>query len=217
MNFNGGSSQNPPNLPPPYYPALNDEVHNIPPTKYPYYPYYLSPPTNSNYLSAGSNFTPSSTPTGSMVGLGNSGADVNTIPNEGDAEEVVGGVVGGAKKWSVEEDKRLIHAWINIGIDAVVGSDQKKSSFWKRVASNFNEHRPRGMLIRSWKTLNGRWSRCSPLVSKREGILLELEHSNQSGWNDNMIIEYAQKLFTERIRKRFDLDHWYDMLKDQPK
>ena len=32
-----------------------------------------------------------------------------------------------------------------------------------------------------------------------------------------MIIEYAQKLFTERIRKRFDLDHWYDMLKDQLK
>ena len=44
---------------------------------------------------------------------------MDTIPNEGDAE-VVGGVVGGAKKWSVEEDKRLICAWINIGIDAVV-------------------------------------------------------------------------------------------------
>jgi len=89
-----------------------------------------------------------------MVGLGNSRADVEPIPNEGDAEEVVGGVVDGAKKWFVEEDKRLIRSWINIHIDAVVGSDQKKGSFWKRVASNFNEHRPQGASIRSWKTLN---------------------------------------------------------------
>jgi len=77
-----------------------------------------------------------------MVGLGNSRADMDTIPNEGDAKEVVGGVVGSAKKWSVEEDKWLIRAWINISTDAVVRSDQKKSSFKKRVASNFNKHRP---------------------------------------------------------------------------
>ena len=32
-----------------------------------------------------------------------------------------------------------------------------------------------------------------------------------------MIMEHAQKLFIERIGKRFDLEHWYDMLKDQPK
>jgi len=82
-----------------------------------------------------------------MAGLGNSGADVDNIPNEGDAEEVVGGVVGGAKKWSVAEDKRLIRAWINICTNAIVGSDQKKSSFWKRIASNFNEHRPCGASI----------------------------------------------------------------------
>ena len=70
MNFSGGSSQNPPHLPPPYYPPPNNEVHNIPPTEYPYYPYYPPPSTNSNYLSAGSNSTPSSAPTGSMVELG---------------------------------------------------------------------------------------------------------------------------------------------------
>jgi len=113
-----------------------------------------------------------------MAKLGNSGADVETIPKEEDAEEVVGGVVGGAKKWSVEEGKQLIRAWINIGTYAVVGSDQKKISFWKRVASNFNEHSPRGASIRSSKTLNGRWNLCSPLVNKWVGILLELEHTN---------------------------------------
>jgi len=38
-----------------------------------------------------------------------------------------------------------------------------------------------------------------------------------NGQNDSMIIEHANKLFTERIGKMFDLDHWYDMVKDQPK
>ena len=213
MHFSGGSTQNSPNFPPHYYPPPNNEVHNVPPTEYPYYPYYPPPPTNSNYLSVGSTSTPSSTPTGP---IGESRPDVETVPDEGDAEEVVERVVS-AKKWSLEEDKRLIRSWINIGTDAVVGSDQKKSSFWKRVAETFNEHRPRGASIRSWKTLNGRWSRCSPLVSKWAGILLEVERSNHSGWNDSMIVEHAQKLFIERDGKRFELEHWYDMLKDQPK
>ena len=46
---------------------------------------------------------------------------------------------------------------------------------------------------------------------------MKLERSNHSGWNDSMIMEHAQKLFIERIGKRFDLEHWYEMLKDQPK
>ena len=49
------------------------------------------------------------------------------------------------------------------------------------------------------------------------GILLEVEYINQSGWNESRIIEKAQKLFIERMGKRFDLDHWYDILKDQHK
>jgi len=32
-----------------------------------------------------------------------------------------------------------------------------------------------------------------------------------------MNLEKAQKLFTEHVGKSFDLDHWYETLKDQPK
>lgn len=97
-----------------------------------------------------------------MAGLGDSETEID--PNtEGDVEEVQGGASIGAKKWTVEEDQRLIRAWINVDTDPIVGNDQKKSGFWARMASNFNDHRPRGASIRSWKTLNGRWLRCSPL------------------------------------------------------
>ena len=56
-----------------------------------------------------------------------------------------------------------------------------------------------------------------PLVSKWAGIILEVTRTNQSGSNESMSLEKAQNLFTERVGKRFDLDHWYEMLKGQPK
>ena len=76
-----------------------------------------------------------------MVGVGNSKTDIDPT-TEGDVNEVVRDVTIGAKKWTVEEDQRLIRAWINIGTDAIVGNDQKRSSFWAGVAANFNDHRP---------------------------------------------------------------------------
>lgn len=44
--------------------------------------------------------------------------------------------------------------------------------------------------------------------------MLEVERMNQSGWNEVMILEAAHKLYKERIGKKFDLEHWYEMLKD---
>ena len=32
-----------------------------------------------------------------------------------------------------------------------------------------------------------------------------------------MIVEHAHKLYKDRFGKRFECEHWYDMLKDQPK
>ena len=42
---------------------------------------------------------------------------------KGDVEEIVGIVAIHAKKWTAEEDQRLIRDWINVGTDAVVGTD----------------------------------------------------------------------------------------------
>ena len=54
-------------------------------------------------------------------------------------------------------------------------------------------------------------------LSVNGGILLEVEHTNQSGLNESMIMEKTQKLYIECVVKRFDLEHWYEMLQDQPK
>jgi len=73
--------------------------------EYPYYsPYYPLPRPNPNYYSGGSNSTPSSTPTRSIVRLRNSEANIDPSTDENDVEEVVGGIVISVKKLKVAED-----------------------------------------------------------------------------------------------------------------
>ena len=79
-----------------------------------------------------------------MVKLGNFRMDID-LSTEEDMEEVVRSVGISAKKQTVEEDQWLIRAWINISMDAIVGTDQKKSSFCGRMAFNLNNHYTRGL------------------------------------------------------------------------
>ena len=107
----------------------------------------------------------------------------------------MGATGGGAKKWIVDEDQWLIQAWINVGIDTIVGADQKKASFWNKVASTFNEYRPQGASARTSKTCNSRWIRCGPIVNKWTNIMHEVERGNHSGWNDARILQEAHRLY----------------------
>ena len=152
-----------------------------------------------------------------MATLGPSGTDIDPSNDEVYVKEVVGAVGVTAKKWSTEEDELLLSGWINCSTDLIVGTDKKRSSFWDKVAVYFNEHRPPGFSRCSARTCNGRWLRYCPLVNKWKGILLEIERLNESGSNVVRIIEKAHELYKMRMGKKFELEHWYTMLKDEPK
>ena len=62
-----------------------------------YPPYYPPPPPNPNYYPGGGGATPHSHPH-QLDQLGNSRVDIDPTTNEEDVEEVVEGVVIGAKK-----------------------------------------------------------------------------------------------------------------------
>jgi len=53
---------------------------------------------------------------------------------------------------SKEKDKLLI--MINISTVAITKADQKKTSFWGKVARNFSKHALKGVLTRMGKTSN---------------------------------------------------------------
>jgi len=152
-----------------------------------------------------------------MAALGLGRTDIDPSNDEADVEEVVRGVGVTGRKWSTEKDELLISCWINCSTDPTVGTNKKRSSFWSKIAMYFNEHRPQGSARHFAKTCNGRWLRCCPLVNKWIGILLEIEHLNESGSNEVRILEKAHELYKMHMGKKFELEHWYAMLKDKPK
>ena len=44
----------------------------------------------------------------------------------------------------------------------------------------------------------------------------EVERTNKDRSNRDRILQYAHKLYFNGTRKKFDLKHWYKMLRDQP-
>jgi hypothetical protein len=43
--------------------------------------------------------------------------------------------------FSIKEDKLLVLSWLNVGMDAVQGTDQKQHQFWERVRTYFHQYK----------------------------------------------------------------------------
>jgi len=67
------------------------------------------------------------------------------------------------------------------------------------------------------KTCNARWNRGYPLVNKWVGIMDEMEHNNVSRSSMEDIMNSTHETFLKRMARKFDLEHWYYLLKNQPK
>ena len=99
----------------------------------------------------------------------------------------------------------------------LVGADQKKTGFWTKIASAYNQHAPDGAAKRGAKVCNARWNRAAPLVSKWTACMGQAYRANPSGANEDDITQKAQDLYVDMVGKPFDLMHWWVLLKDQPK
>ena len=201
---------NVPNYPPnwqyPPHPYPNPQQQNA---FYPHTPYppppphaYYPPPQNVPNISYGGlapPYPPQSTP-----------PQPNNTPKSNEGGD-------NATKWTLEEDRRLVKSWINVSTNPITGADQKKSGFWTKVADAFNEARPNGATKKPPKTLNSRWNRGIPLVSKWSGCVAQAYRDKPSGTNEEDIIQNAQDLYEFKTGKKFNLMHWWVLLKDEPK
>lgn len=68
---------------------------------------------------------------------------------------------GGGKKWIIEEDCFLVHSWINTSATSIMGTNQRKLSFWGKVVIAFNKYDPAGIARRTRKIYNTCWNRAS--------------------------------------------------------
>ncbi|CAN6209995.1 unnamed protein product [Urochloa humidicola] len=97
---------------------------------------------------------------------------------------------GRTKKFKDEEDRLLVSAWLNVGMDPVQGVDQPQTSFWSRIYDYFHANKS-----------------------------FEIQDRNQSGCSVDDKIASACALFKAEDKKgrNFALMHCWRILKDKPK
>ncbi|RLM94176.1 NAM-like protein [Panicum miliaceum] len=69
------------------------------------------------------------------------------------------GSQGRTKNFKDEEDRILVSAWLNMGMDPIQGVDQPQSSFWARIHDyyhankSFQSDRTQGSLMNRWSAI----------------------------------------------------------------
>ena len=102
----------------------------------------------------------------------------------------------------------MVKSWINESTNPLTGAEQKKSDFWTKVAQTFNQAAPSGSAKKPSKSLNSRWNRAAPLVSKWCGCVEMTYREKPSGANEDDIIQNTHDLYEIKMGKKFNLMHW---------
>jgi hypothetical protein len=123
--------------------------------------------------------------------------------------------MGRGKNWSSGDDLNLCTSWIAASEDAIVGTGQKRESFWDGISKNFQ--RLTGTTDRSIASLQGRWSTINKDATKFNGIMRQVSNVPRSGWNEDKYQEEATKLFLEETGEEFLFLSCWMYLKDRPK
>ena len=80
--------------------------------------------------------------------------------------------------FTVDEDIKLVSAWLNVSLDTVTSTDQKHTTFWERIWFTFYNDKK---FNRTRDYLNNRWSTIQKETNKFCGCLAQTENRNESG------------------------------------
>ncbi|KAK7837976.1 glutathione S-transferase T3 [Quercus suber] len=134
--------------------------------------------------------------------------------------EIVTSKRGG--NFSVDEDLLLIFAWLNIGMDAVHGTEQKGDKFWTKIWESFCKNNTYGT-TRSSTSLSSRWGNINRETSRFAGFMAKVEARNSSGGTDEDKLKEAKELYKSTPNPQhgkklpFVYEHCWVALKNQPK
>ncbi|XP_010445002.1 PREDICTED: glutathione S-transferase T3-like [Camelina sativa] len=114
---------------------------------------------------------------------------------------------GVRKRWSAEEDVYLISAWLNTSKDPMVSKEQRKNSFWKRVADYYKAHvGGTGSNARGTSQCKARWNKINHQINKFVGCYAQASTRRKSGESEDVVLRMAelkndQKWITEHHEK----------------
>lgn len=120
--------------------------------------------------------------------------------------------------FTIEEDKLLVSAWLNISMDPVTGTDQNKTTFWQRVEELFHQSK-KGGSNRTENSLMNRWSTIQFSTNKFCTFYAMIQSLNQSGTTEEDKVEAARDMYRKfnDSGSAFQFEHCWVILKNQPK
>jgi hypothetical protein len=74
-----------------------------------------------------------------------------------EGEGLIDAPKGRASNYTIEEDVLICNTWLNVSMDATVGTDQTKDTYWLRMKEFFDTHNTSG-IERTERSLRSRWS-----------------------------------------------------------
>ncbi|CAO2163839.1 unnamed protein product [Urochloa humidicola] len=81
------------------------------------------------------------------------------------------GSQGRSKNFTDEEDKLLVSAWLNVGMDPVQGVDQPQSTFWARIYDYFHRFKIETRVVPQLMTRLQPLVQCSRTKTRSTGTL----------------------------------------------
>ncbi|KAK4607190.1 hypothetical protein RGQ29_001133 [Quercus rubra] len=83
-------------------------------------------------------------------------------------------------KFSIEEDKILVTAWLNTSVDAINSNEQTQNTFHKKIWEYFTQYNTSGT-TRTIVSLISRWGAISEKTNKFAGCMVQVNALHQSG------------------------------------
>jgi hypothetical protein len=123
---------------------------------------------------------------------------------------------GRSANYTVAEDKLLCLAWKKVGLDAAVGVEQNKDTYWKRMWEFFVARNKSGN-ERTSASIHHRWSTIFMDCQKLSACLAHVARINPSGTNDLDRVSVGKETNDVRIWRRLHgchgwIQRWHEWI-----
>ena len=100
-----------------------------------------------------------------------------------DGEGIVDAPKGRAGNYTIDEDILLCNTWLHVSMDANIGGDQSRDTYWVRMKEFFDGHNKSG-IERTDRSLRSRWSTINKHCQRWAVTLKSIDTINPAGTND---------------------------------
>ncbi|PVH33385.1 hypothetical protein PAHAL_9G640600 [Panicum hallii] len=108
---------------------------------------------------------------------------------------------GRSKNFRDEEAILPVLAWLNVGMDPILGVDQSQGTYWRRIHENFHGNK-KFESNRTEGSLMNHWSGIQHDVNVFCGCVSKIETRNRSGWSVDDKTANACTLFKAEDKKQ---------------